>query len=204
MKSFQQFHPARHVVCSAGVRQDIGRERHPHFAQSSSLLLGLAVALSCGVVAAQTPQAEKKPAKQASQREQPAAAAQLNKKKASAKPGWKPLFDGKTLKDWKITNFGGEGEVVVEKGVIVMGMGSSMTGITYIGKIPKCDYEIRLEAKRIDGIDFFATTTFPVNDSFCSLVVGGWAGPVVGISCIDFADASENETTTYQRFKEGR
>ncbi len=131
----------------------------------------------------------------------PAATQQRSKHKTAARNAWKPLFDGKTLKDWKITNFGGEGEVVVEKGVIVMGMGSSMTGITYIGKMPKCDYEVRLEAMRIDGIDFFATTTFPVNDSFCSLVVGGWAGPVVGISCIDFADASENETTSYQKFK---
>lgn len=118
-----------------------------------------------------------------------------------AKPAWKPLFDGKTLKDWKITNFGGQGDVVVEKGVIEMWMGSSMTGINYLQKMPKCDYEVQVEAMRIDGIDFFSTITFPVNDSYCSLVVGGWAGPVVGLSCVDHADASENETTTYQKFE---
>jgi len=114
---------------------------------------------------------------------------------------WKPLFDGKTLKDWKITKFGGEGEVVVEGGVIEMGMGSPLTGITYIQEMPKSDYEVRVEAMLIDGIDFFSTVTFPVEESFCSLVVGGWAGAVVGISCIDEYDASENETTTYRKFK---
>lgn len=121
-------------------------------------------------------------------------------------PAWKPLFDGKTLKDWKITNFGGEGEVVVNDGTIEMEMGSPLTGITYVKKkeLPQCDYEVRVEAMRIDGIDFFSTVTFPVDDSFCSLVVGGWAGPVVGISCIDLYDASENETTTYKKFEPGQ
>ncbi len=124
------------------------------------------------------------------------------KKASSTEPAWKPMFDGRSLKDWKRTRFGGEGEVVVQNGIIEMGMGSSMTGITYIQKMPKCDYEVQVEAMRVDGIDFFCTTTFPVNDTFCSLVVGGWAGPVVGISCVDNADASENETTTYQKFKD--
>lgn len=114
---------------------------------------------------------------------------------------WQALFDGKTLKNWKITRFGGEGQVIVEDGVIEMGMGSPLTGITYIEQMPTCDYEVRVEAMRIDGIDFFSTVTFPVKDSSCSLVVGGWAGAVVGISSIDRYDASENETTTYQRFE---
>ena len=117
-------------------------------------------------------------------------------------PQWQRMFDGKTLKDWKITNFGGEGEVFVRDGVIIMEMGSSLTGINYLGKMPTSNYEVRVEAKRIDGIDFFSTVTFPVNDDFCSLVVGGWAGPVVGISCINGSDASENETTSYHKFEE--
>ncbi len=121
-------------------------------------------------------------------------------KVVATQTAWKPLFDGKSLQGWKITNFGGEGEVLVEDGVIDMGMGSSLTGITYAGRIPKCNYEVRVEAMRIDGIDFFSTITFPVKDSFCSLVVGGWAGAVVGISCINRADASENETTSYMKF----
>ncbi len=122
--------------------------------------------------------------------------------KAAAK--WKPLFDGKTLRGWKITQFGGQGDVTVQAGTIELDFGSPMTGITYTGKLPKCNYEIQLDAKRIDGVDFFCALTFPVNNSYCSLIVGGWGGAVVGISSIDGHDASENETTRYMSFKKGR
>lgn len=113
---------------------------------------------------------------------------------------WKPLFDGKSLEGWKPTEFGGQGEVEVVDGRIVLGFGSSLTGITYQREFPKCDYEIRLEARRMAGIDFFSTLTFPVQDAFCSLVVGGWGGGVVGISSLNGYDASENGTTKYLKF----
>ncbi len=109
--------------------------------------------------------------------------------------GWKSLFDGKSLKGWKSTNFGGEADVTVEDGAIVMDRGSNMTGITYDrDDFPKTNYEVTFEGKRLKGIDFFCTTTFPVGNDHCSLVVGGWAGVVVGLSSIDGKDASENET----------
>jgi hypothetical protein len=123
-------------------------------------------------------------------------------KNKTKKPDWKPLFDGKSLGGWKATNFGGEGQVSVEKGVVVMELGNDMTGITYDGKdFPRIDYEIALEGKKIKGNDFFCTTTFPVGDKYCSLVVGGWGGTVVGLSSINFRDAVENETTTIRQFK---
>ncbi len=149
------------------------------------LTAGLAVAQSPPFTPAQAGAAQQKAADQA----------------ADQAIAWKPLFDGKTLKDWKVTQFGGEGDVAVENGAINMQMGSALTGITYLKKLPTCDYEIRVEAKRVSGIDFFSTVTFPVNDAHCSLVVGGWAGSLVGLSCLDYADASENETTTFQRFE---
>jgi hypothetical protein len=46
------------------------------------------------------------------------------------KGDWKPLFDGKSLAGWKATDFGGEGEVRVEGGAIVMEQGNNMTGVT--------------------------------------------------------------------------
>jgi hypothetical protein len=120
------------------------------------------------------------------------------------KPDWKPLFDGKTLGNWKKSYDHGSGKVEVKDGTIVLGTGEKMTGITYTkGDFPKTDYEVVLEGKRVDGRDFFATTTFPVGDSFCSLVVGGWGGMVTGISSINGADASENETTGSKEFKTG-
>lgn len=119
--------------------------------------------------------------------------------------GWKPLFDGKTLKNWKSANFGGEGDVEVESGAIVMERGSEMTGITYTpGDFPKTNYEVAFEAKRTLGLDFFCTTTFPVGNDHCSLVVGGWAGSVVGLSSIDGKDASRNETRKEMFFDNNR
>jgi hypothetical protein len=118
--------------------------------------------------------------------------------------GWKPLLDGQSLDGWKIADVGGQGEVTVEGGVVSLGMGADLTGITYTRDFPTCDYEFQMEARRVEGVDFFGTVTFPVGDSFCSLVVGGWGGSIVGISCINGSSANENETTKYLRFAKGQ
>ena len=44
--------------------------------------------------------------------------------KPAAKPGKLTLFDGKSLDGWKRTNFGGEGEVDVEEGTILLRRGA--------------------------------------------------------------------------------
>jgi len=125
-------------------------------------------------------------------------------KKAEAKTGeWKPLFDGKTLDGWRETPFPARGKVSVENGVIVLHQGY-MTGITYTRPFPNMNYEIRMEAARLEGSDFFASLTFPVGDSFCTWVVGGWGGSLVGLSSLDGMDASENDTTTFWQFEKGR
>ena len=111
------------------------------------------------------------------------------------KAAWKSLFDGKTLKGWKQSDFFKPGKSSVKDGAIILEKGTKMTGLTYEGKdFPKMNYEVSLESKRVDGRDFFCTTTFPVGDSFCSFVVGGWGGSVTGLSSIDGIDASENQT----------
>jgi hypothetical protein len=46
--------------------------------------------------------------------------------------------------------------------------------------------------------------TFPVDDSFCSLILGGWGGSVVGLSSINGMDASENQTSQSVEFESGR
>jgi len=112
---------------------------------------------------------------------------------ASAQP-WQSLFDGKRLAPWKKINFGGEGDVEIENGQLILYEGQSMTGVRYTGRFPKLDYEIRLEAKRLAGTDFFCGLTFPVGDSHCSFILGGWGGALVGLSSLDGRDASENET----------
>ncbi len=124
---------------------------------------------------------------------------------AAKAPQWKSLFDGKSLKNWKSSEFGGEGEVAVKDGVIVMQQGSEMTGITWTGgDLPKINYELALLAQRIDGSDFFCGLTFPIKETPCSFIVGGWGGGVVGISSLDGLDAANNETSRYESFEKGR
>lgn len=121
------------------------------------------------------------------------------------KPVWQPLFDGTTLANWQPTRFFGEGAVRVEKGQIILEAGDDLTGITWVGPaLPKTNYELALRAMRLEGSDFFAGVTFPVGDSFCSLILGGWGGAVVGLSSINGRDASENDTSQSIAFESGR
>lgn len=118
--------------------------------------------------------------------------------------GWVPLFNGRNLEGWKLTKFGGDGEVEVVEGELILNQGGPLTGVTWTKAFPKVDFEISLEAQRVEGTDFFVGLTFPVRDSHASLIVGGWAGSVVGISSLDGRDASENETTQVMKFDNGK
>lgn len=111
------------------------------------------------------------------------------------------IFDGVSLDGWEITQFGTQGSVTVSDGKIVLDFGDGCTGITATQDIPKMNYELTLDARRTSGNDFFCGITFPVNDSFCSLIVGGWGGSVVGLSNIDGEDASNNETKVSKIFE---
>lgn len=123
----------------------------------------------------------------------------------TAGDGWQPLFDGKTLGGWERTQFLGEGSVTVEDGRIVLAAGKPLTGITWAGPpLPKTNYELSLQAMRVEGSDFFAGVTFPVGESFCSLILGGWGGSVVGLSSVNGMDASENDTSQSIEFESGR
>ena len=117
----------------------------------------------------------------------------------------KELFDGKTLTGWKVSDFAGKGEVTVKDGRITLEAGHT-TGITWTNAndLPRMNYEISLEAMRVEGGDFFCGLTFPVAKDPCSLIVGGWGGGVVGISSLDGQDAANNETTKYVSFKNGQ
>jgi hypothetical protein len=124
---------------------------------------------------------------------QPAAAAE-----------WTPLFDGKALGKWKATPFRSAPTPRVENEAIVLPHGNPLTGVTWSGDFPKSGYELRFEATRQQGGDFFASVTFPVGQDFATLVLGGWGGDIVGISSIDGWDASDNETRSYFNFENNR
>jgi len=111
------------------------------------------------------------------------------------------IFDGKSLAGWKVPKFGADGKVWVQDGQMHVGIGDGCTGATWTGSIMREDYELSLEARRVEGGDFFCGLTFPVGKEPVTLILGGWGGELVGLSCIDRYDASENATTTTIPFK---
>lgn len=115
---------------------------------------------------------------------------------------WISLFDGRSLGGWKLTPYSAPGPVTLQDGAIRLGRGR-LTGIRWGGEFPSTGYEIRFEAARLEGNDFFSIT-FPVGASHCEWVNGGWGGEVVGLSNLDGYDASENETSTLKAFEQGR
>lgn len=133
-----------------------------------------------------------------------------DEKPAAGTNTWTHLFDGKSLRGWTRTDFSTLGDVRVENpfrggpGAIVVALAEELNGVNRTRPVPKTDYEVCLEAMRLAGHDFFCGLTFPVGDSAATFVVGGWSGSVVGISCVDGADASVNETTRHMDFEQER
>jgi len=122
---------------------------------------------------------------------------------APTKKQGKALFDGKSLKGWKKIDFGGTGDIEVDDGEIILYTGELLTGLKWDGEVPyKTNYEISLDAMRIDGVDFFCALTFPIAGAHSTFVVGGWGGSLVGISSIDDMDASENSTGSVQKLED--
>jgi hypothetical protein len=153
------------------------------------LTLGFGLAIGLGTPLAAADETAERPAAATPENEAP----------------WRSLFDGKSLEGWRPTRFGGEGEAYVEDGKLMLDFGSPLTGVTYTGgALPTSNYEIRLEAQRLEGSDFFCGLTFPVGNSHCSLIVGGWGGSLVGLSSLDGKDASDNETGRNMPFRRGQ
>ncbi len=118
------------------------------------------------------------------------------------------LFDGKSLDDWQAVDAGGSGTVEIADDQMMLGAGESLTGVVYkkTDQLPLTNYEITLEAMRVDGSDFFCGLTFPVGGlkSCATLVCGGWGGSVTGISSIDGSDASENSTGHFRKWENNK
>ena len=75
--------------------------------------------------------------------------------------GWQSLFDGTSLGEWEETPFGGEGLIRVKDETIILEFGEPLTGITWRGPVARMDYEVRLEAQRLAGNDFFCGLHLP-------------------------------------------
>ena len=114
------------------------------------------------------------------------------------------LFNGVSLDGWQVIDFEEHGKVSVADSCVILGTGSGITGIKWVKDFPRKNYEVSLDAKRVDGSDFFCGMTFPVKESFCTLVIGGWGGSIVGLSCIDGEDAANNVTYDFRNFESNR
>lgn len=93
-----------------------------------------------------------------------------------------------------------------EPGILRLQWGEALSGIRWTGGPVAPPFEIELEARRLDGSDFFCGLTFPARATGECLtwVVGGWGGGTVGISSIDDLDAAHNETTRHKTFEKER
>ena len=187
--------PAELSASSPAMPTPIGKH-HFRTAGGTTLLL-LCVLGGAGLAASATAPDKEPPATSASTKTAAAAAA------PDSPAAWTNLFDGRSLAGWQVTGFAGHGDVLVKDGRIILESGV-MTGVTWTNDLPRTNYEISLDAMRVDGNDFFCGLTFPVGKDPCSFIVGGWGGGVVGLSSLDGEDAAHNETTQYMNFQNGR
>lgn len=121
------------------------------------------------------------------------------------------LLEGPLNAAWTAAGMAEEGPVEVLPDRLRLHPGQPMTGVRFAGDwealgLPWVDYALSFEARRVEGRDFFATCTFPVGSAACclSLVIGGWGGGLVGVSSLDYLDASQNHTRGELTFENGR
>ncbi len=154
---------------------------------------------SAGLVAFDVPPAAAQDAASKSAAGAQQAAPESKNTEPDAKSKWTQL-SGK----WEPCEFGGDGPIEITDKVIEVGYGDPLTGVRWKGSFPKDNYEVEIEARRTDGFDFFCALTFPVAETHCTLVLGGWGGGVTGLSNIDGYDASDNETTQFRAYDDDK
>jgi len=117
---------------------------------------------------------------------------------------WVDLFDGASLEGIDVTRFGGEGEVWIKEGQVILESGMLLTGIGWPSLELPASFDLEVTAARLSGTDFFCALTFPVGTEHATAVLGGWGGATTGLSCVDGEDASDNETRTFRDYKDGQ
>ncbi len=126
---------------------------------------------------------------------------------------WVSLFDGKTLDGWSVVKrFGGValvngggagGEVYVKDGQLVLEPGRPTAGIAWTRAFPETDYEVELEAMRLEGDADPASFTFPAGQEHCTFH-GACYLQFVGLSLVDGRQCHENGTGRVIRYENGR
>lgn len=101
------------------------------------------------------------------------------------------------------TEFGGEGLARIEGNALVLDSGVPLSGVTWLGELPRTPYVLEAEFTKRFGSDFPCALTFPVRDAHLTLVLGGWGGTVCGLSSLDGLDAARNDTRFIRDFPAG-
>jgi len=120
---------------------------------------------------------------------------------------WVSLFNGSTLTGWRsatTNDYEPSGAIVPKDNVLEMKEGDPYSYLIWTNDFPRDNYEFKLQAKRVDGPDIFCGILFPVGSNHVTLVIGGWANSVVGLSCVDFYVAAENSTTRFMSFESNK
>ena len=99
----------------------------------------------------------------------------------AARPGWQPIaFDTSST------------FTVLPSNTFTCARGKPLAGIVYTNAVPTMNYEVTLDAMRVEGSDFFIGLTLPIETNFFTVIIGGWGGSLCGISSFDYNDASQN------------
>lgn len=122
---------------------------------------------------------------------------------------WRELLPIEGLSPFRLTAFGGEGEVRLGREGWTLGFGQPLTGV-HLERLPdegamrEGTYEVECRVERLAGNDFFCGLTLPVGEGHGTVILGGWGGALCGFSCIDGADAARNESRSFRAFESGR
>ena len=120
--------------------------------------------------------------------------------------GWVRLFDGTSLNGWRVSNAGPEarhGAVRADAGRLLLPRGEPGTAVEWQGEFPTDDYELRLEAMRVDGGEDFCNISVPVGGESCTVIVGA-SGSIVGIGDVDGTHYRKNLARARVEFQNGR
>ncbi|MBM3958060.1 MAG: DUF1080 domain-containing protein, partial [Gemmatimonadetes bacterium] len=126
---------------------------------------------------------------------------------------WLSLFDGKTLDGWRVVKKfphppefgdGAGGDVHVENGQIILEKGRPVSGIAFEGDFPTINYEVAIQACRLDGAYDFANMDFPVGNQTCTLVVGGSIKRLAWLYAVDGHGFFNAELAPVTEFEPGR
>ena len=88
----------------------------------------------------------------------------------------------------------------IEPGLITIEAGAPFEGLAWTDPFPRENYELTLEATRLEGKDIFCGVVFPVGPDSCSMIPGGWDNSLLGLSMVDGLSAAENVTSYPEAF----